>query len=149
MLGISGQRCCNLSLTSKHLPVQQENGNLEMALHGSFLPVPAVTVFPELQEALVPGKVVTVPGMLSFNVGRKTVTVSVTNLSDRPIQVCALLLLSLLIFTQCSTVMRARERLHHHYLVSCCITVSWSFDLAQSCCLQAATACLSYTCTCK
>jgi urease len=61
-----------------------------MALHGSFLPIPAVTVFPELQEALVPGKILTVPGLLSFNVGRKTVAVSVTNLSDRPIQVHAL-----------------------------------------------------------
>jgi urease len=65
-----------------------------MALHGSFLPVPAVTVFPELHEALVPGKILTVPGLLSFNVGRKTVTVSVTNLSDRPIQVRALVLVS-------------------------------------------------------
>jgi urease beta subunit len=68
----------------------QEHGDLGLALQGSFLPVPDLSVFPAVQasaQKMVPGKVFAVPGTLQLNARRHTINISVTNLSDRPIQV--------------------------------------------------------------
>ncbi len=72
-------------LVTVHNPIVGEHGDLKLALYGSFLPVP---VFASLKEpGELPGELLTMPGELELNVGRATVTVPVTNLGDRPIQV--------------------------------------------------------------
>ena len=74
-------------LVTVHQPIVAEDGNLEMALYGSFLPVPELSVFGEMEEADVPGTCVTADGKITLNEGRETVTLDVTNRGDRPIQV--------------------------------------------------------------
>lgn len=74
-------------LVTVHQPIAAEDGNLEMALYGSFLPVPELSVFGEMEEADVPGTCVTADGKITLNEGRATVTLDVTNRGDRPIQV--------------------------------------------------------------
>jgi len=76
-------------LVTLHTPICSEEGNLSLALYGSFLPLPAASAFaePHAEEGLVPGLVVTLPGAILLNEGRATVELSVTNTSDRPIQV--------------------------------------------------------------
>eukprot|EP00611_Tribonema_gayanum_P030756 TRINITY_DN863_c0_g1_i1.p1 TRINITY_DN863_c0_g1~~TRINITY_DN863_c0_g1_i1.p1 ORF type:complete len:880 (-),score=328.51 TRINITY_DN863_c0_g1_i1:499-3066(-) len=77
-------------LVTVHHPISQEHGDLNLALQGSFLPVPDPDSFPPLEphlKSIAPGKVFTAPGVLDLNAGRATLTLAVTNLSDRPIQV--------------------------------------------------------------
>jgi urease subunit gamma/beta len=74
-------------LVTVHHPIAAEHGDLALALHGSFLPVPDVAVFAATGADLIPGEVKTLPGELHLNAGRDTLSLSVTNLSDRPIQV--------------------------------------------------------------
>jgi urease subunit gamma/beta len=73
---------------------------LNLALYGSFLPVPSLDVFgprdtapdhrpgqrAEVDEG-TPGEVWVAPGELEINAGRTAVAVSVTHVGDRPIQV--------------------------------------------------------------
>ncbi|KAF9584003.1 hypothetical protein BGW38_007889 [Lunasporangiospora selenospora] len=79
-------------LVTIHDPISNENGNLELALHGSFLPIPDVDrFFPpiSLEEETAfphpPGAVLTVPGTLVLNKGRKRVKIEIVNTGDRPI----------------------------------------------------------------
>ena len=75
-------------LVTVHEPVAAENGNLKLALYGSFLPVPDLSVFGASdEEALQPGAYETCDGTLVLNSGRETVTLDVANMGDRPIQV--------------------------------------------------------------
>src|ERR1041384_7657353 len=74
-------------LVTVHHPVAAENGDLSLALHGSFLPVPSVLVFKALPDLGEPGASEILPGEIELNAGRETVTLAVTNLGDRPIQV--------------------------------------------------------------
>ena len=78
-------------LVTIHHPVSSTDGDLSLALYGSFLPVPDLSAFGPLGPAeggeLVLGAVVAQPGDMEINKGRGTVSLSVTNLSDRPIQV--------------------------------------------------------------
>ena len=76
-------------LVTIHHPLAAEDGNLTLALHGSFLPVPDLSVFAREAEHAdtEPGEVMTLAGELVLNAGRESVTLSVTNLGDRPIQV--------------------------------------------------------------
>ena len=67
-------------------PITLENGNLELALHGSFLPVPDVSVFAD-EEVETAGLVTAPEGTLTLNEGRASVTISVTNTDVRPIQI--------------------------------------------------------------
>jgi urease beta subunit len=60
---------------------------LALALHGSFLPVPALSVFGSGGVEEIPGAVTPAEGEIELNAGRKTMTVAVTNLGDRPVQV--------------------------------------------------------------
>ena len=62
------------------------DGDLALALHGSFLPMPALSVFGD-SGAAEPGAVYPAAGELTINAGREAVPLVVTNLSDRPIQV--------------------------------------------------------------
>jgi urease subunit gamma/beta len=74
-------------LVTVHHPIASENGNLALALHGSFLPVPAAALFPPVDADFEPGACTTSEGELEMNAGRKAVTLPVTNLGDRPVQV--------------------------------------------------------------
>ncbi|QDE80823.1 urease subunit gamma [Myxococcus xanthus] len=76
-------------LVTVHHPVVAEHGNLELALYGSFLPVPPLERFSAAArtEEGRPGEVRVQPGDVILNDGRDTVTVSVTHRGDRPIQV--------------------------------------------------------------
>jgi urease gamma subunit/urease beta subunit len=89
-------------LVTVHHPIAAENGDLSLALHGSFFPVPDVSIFAEDDQPLdehleadnakpaakaQPGQYITADESLVLNAGRETVSISVTNLGDRPIQV--------------------------------------------------------------
>ncbi|KAF9205530.1 hypothetical protein BGZ49_003894 [Haplosporangium sp. Z 27] len=81
-------------LITVHEPISNDNGNLELALHGSFLPIPDVdAVFPPISAAEEtaskhpPGAVVTLPGTLTLNKGRQRLKLEITNTGDRPIMV--------------------------------------------------------------
>jgi len=76
-------------LVTVHDPICRAQGDLALALYGSFFPLPPVEAFPldENDAAPVPGGVEVVPGELELNAGRATVEVTVTNRGDRPIQV--------------------------------------------------------------
>jgi len=74
-------------LVTVHHPIAAENGNLTLALHGSFLPVPALSLFSAAQPSLEPGAYEVRDGELELNAGRESISLSVTNLGDRPVQV--------------------------------------------------------------
>jgi urease subunit gamma/beta len=74
-------------LVTVHRPIAAEHGDLKFALHGSFLPVPDLSVFGLAQEDESPGEVFVQPGEIELNAGRESISLAVTNLGDRPIQV--------------------------------------------------------------
>lgn len=75
-------------LVTVHHPIAAEHGDLAMALYGSFLPVPELSVFAgeaSMEEA--PGALQAAGGSVQLNAGRTVTTLTVTNTADRPIQV--------------------------------------------------------------
>ncbi|KAK3040812.1 hypothetical protein RJ639_029156 [Escallonia herrerae] len=74
-------------LITIHDAILSENGNLELALHGSFLPVPSLEKFTEVLDDIIPGEFSFGGGCITLNSGRKAVILKVTNTGDRPIQV--------------------------------------------------------------
>ncbi|MEY2466307.1 MAG: urease subunit gamma/beta [Verrucomicrobiota bacterium] len=74
-------------LVTVHHPIASENGDLALALHGSFLPVPDVSVFKSVTDEAIPGSCEIKDGEIELNTGRATAELPVTNLGDRPIQV--------------------------------------------------------------
>jgi len=72
-------------LVTVHHPIALEQGDLGLALHGSFLPLPGA--FPSAAEVPTPGEVMAAPGDIELNAGRETVSLAVLNRGDRPIQV--------------------------------------------------------------
>ena len=74
-------------LVTVHQPIASEHGELALALHGSFLPVPNLSVFAATAQTFVPGEVSTLPGEVELNAGRRTLSLAVTNTGDRPVQV--------------------------------------------------------------
>jgi urease subunit gamma/beta len=75
-------------LVTVHHPIASEDGNLVLALHGSFLPVPGLSTFKSDDgEEEEPGGYVVQEGELELNAGRNAITLSITNLGDRPVQV--------------------------------------------------------------
>jgi urease len=80
-------------LVTVHHPISTDDGDLEKALYGSFLPVPAKELFPlpepktYLPEKM-PGAVVVTKARVVLNEGRKRIKLRVTSEGDRPIQVC-------------------------------------------------------------
>jgi len=74
-------------LVTVHHPIASENGDLKLALYGSFLPVPPLDAFKASGSDVEPGAIEVLPGELELNVGRETVSLAVTNLGDRPVQV--------------------------------------------------------------
>jgi urease subunit gamma/beta len=75
-------------LVTVHDPICRPDGDLALALHGSFLPVPDLAVFAAPEAADVPaGEVVIAAGELELYAGRARVALEVTSRGDRPIQV--------------------------------------------------------------
>lgn len=81
-------------LVTVHNPISTEDGDLEKALYGSFLPVPTQRFFPvsppESYEAQnEPGAVIvaTSSGRVKLNENRRRIRLRVTSKGDRPIQV--------------------------------------------------------------
>ena len=81
-------------LVTVHHPIAATDGDLALALYGSFLPVPSLSAFGEAGPAAAPapeeerpGELLPLPGELLLNAGREAISIQVTNLADRPIQV--------------------------------------------------------------
>ncbi|GKY96288.1 hypothetical protein MPSEU_000588500 [Mayamaea pseudoterrestris] len=82
-------------LLTVHDPICRQNGDLEAALKGSFLPVPDLAVFDEhddshhddLLHGYKPGQVLPCDSLITINAGRNFLEIPVVNIGDRPIQV--------------------------------------------------------------
>ncbi len=74
-------------LVTVHDPIAADDGDLDLALYGSFLPVPPLDRFAREEPALVPGERFIAPGEIVLNEGRREATLTVVNRGDRPIQV--------------------------------------------------------------
>jgi urease subunit gamma/beta len=75
-------------LVTVHHPIAAADGDLKLALFGSFLPVPSLSVFGEGTEPEpLPGAYEVAAGEIELNAGRTSAQVAVTNLGDRPVQV--------------------------------------------------------------
>jgi urease subunit gamma/beta len=81
-------------LVTVHQPIAAELGNLELALYGSFLPVPERDEFARAAAAdrrgspsVVPGELFVGDGDILINEGREAIQLTVANHGDRPIQV--------------------------------------------------------------
>lgn len=74
-------------LITIHDPVCCDNGNIELALLGSFLPVPSLDMFSGDLEDSMPGKIIFGEGNITLNAGRMAIILKVVNKADRPIQV--------------------------------------------------------------
>lgn len=75
-------------LVDVHCPTASEDGDLELALAGSFLPVPSLDVFGP-REPMSAGKLECSDGVIVLNADRAAVMLKVENTADRPIQVRA------------------------------------------------------------
>lgn len=89
-------------LVTVHHPISTNDGNLEKALYGSFLPIPDESLFSlpedgEYEGTKMPGAVVTVKGKVQINKDRKRIKLKVTSKGDRPIQVSVNTLLEILL----------------------------------------------------
>jgi urease subunit gamma/beta len=75
-------------LVTVHEPLSLEDGDLGLALYGSFLPIPDPAVFgPAEADAPAPGALDVAPGEIALYEGRVRITLEVTSRGDRPIQV--------------------------------------------------------------
>lgn len=74
-------------LVTVHQPIVAEHGDLALAFYGSFLPVPALSLFPPHDEDIAPGELTAVDGTIELNADRSRCELVVTNTGDRPIQV--------------------------------------------------------------
>jgi urease subunit gamma/beta len=78
-----------------HDPIVSELGNLELALYGSFLPVPERDEFARTAASrhrheplgVTPGELLIGDADIVINEGRDAIQLTVTNHGDRPIQV--------------------------------------------------------------
>lgn len=80
-------------LVTVHHPISSDDGDLEKALYGSFLPIPSEELFPlpdpkEYDSQKMPGALVPVKeGRIILKEGRKRIKLKITSKGDRPIQV--------------------------------------------------------------
>jgi urease subunit gamma/beta len=73
-------------LVTVHHPIALEDGDLELALYGSFLPPPRAASAPPAAEP-IPGECQVGKSPIVLNAERSAIQLFVTNLGDRPIQV--------------------------------------------------------------
>src|ERR1700716_2829625 len=73
-------------LVTIHRPIELQDVDLSLALYGSFLPLPAATLFSGGAVAdvdVVPGELLVAPGAIVLNEGRDTVELVVKSVGDR------------------------------------------------------------------
>ncbi|CBF89498.1 urease Ure [Aspergillus nidulans FGSC A4] len=92
-LQVEGTFTTGSYLVTVHHPISSDDGDLEKALYGSFLPIPPADTFPDpdpedyLPEK-VPGAVIPVKNArITLSEGRKRIKLKVMSKGDRPIQV--------------------------------------------------------------
>lgn len=84
-------------LVTVHQPISSDDGDLEKALYGSFLPVPRRELFSlpdpkEYDPQNMPGAVIPVKeGRITIHGGRRRIRLKIVSKGDRPIQVPGLL----------------------------------------------------------
>ncbi|ERN06914.1 hypothetical protein AMTR_s00005p00258880 [Amborella trichopoda] len=66
-------------LVTIHNAIATTDGNMELALHGSFLPVPAANMFVETHEHDIPGELIVGEGDIILNTGRHALVLEVLN----------------------------------------------------------------------
>jgi len=82
-------------LVTVHEPLCTDDGSIEKALYGSFLPIPPADSFfdPYPDDYLpkeAPGAVIPVKDrIIHLNPDKKRITLKVMNKGDRPVQVCS------------------------------------------------------------
>ncbi|GFS06275.1 urease, partial [Elysia marginata] len=85
-------------LVTVHKPISRLDGDLSLALYGSFLPVPSLDIFEKASsqtsdqyvtcpEDVTPGEMFIKEGKIIINEGRQSISLEVTSLCDRPIQI--------------------------------------------------------------
>ena len=83
---VEGTFADGTKLVTVHDPLSSMQGDLSLALHGSFLPLPPPFADVDDDE-LAPGAREIQPGEIELNAGRDTLEIDVVNRGDRPIQV--------------------------------------------------------------
>ena len=92
-LMVEGTFICGTYLVTVHHPVSSDDGDLEKALYGSFLPIPSQELFPlpdpvEYEAKKMPGAVIPAKAEnIILHPGRRRLKLKVTSKGDRPIQV--------------------------------------------------------------
>ena len=92
-LMVEGTFTTGTYLVTVHHPVSTDDGDLEKALYGAFLPIPSNDLFPlsdpaEYEPTKLPGAIIPVKqGNIVLHEGRKRIKLKVTSKGDRPIQV--------------------------------------------------------------
>jgi urease subunit gamma/beta len=86
---VEGTFADGTKLVTIHHPIAAEHGDLTLALYGSFLPVPESALFTQQanSDEQEPGAIMVAKDDIIINANRPTLTLIVTNLADRPIQV--------------------------------------------------------------
>ncbi|KAL4781735.1 hypothetical protein BJX76DRAFT_359593 [Aspergillus varians] len=92
VLQVEGTFATGTHLVTVDQPISSEDGDIEQALYGSFLPIPPDSLFPsypesEYESLNMPGAISPGEGKIKLNPGRKRARLRVTNKGDRPIQV--------------------------------------------------------------
>ena len=102
-LQVEGTFATGTYLVTVHHPISSDDGDLEKALYGSFLPIPPRDAFPDPNPAdymptNTPGAVIPVKHRrVTLNEGRKRIKLKVMSKGDRPVQVISKLII--LLFT--------------------------------------------------
>jgi len=92
-LQVEGTFTTGTYLVTVHHPICSDDGDLNKALYGSFLPLPSQDLFPLPQADVYdvekqPGSIICVKNKrITLNEGRKRVQLRVVSKGDRPIQV--------------------------------------------------------------
>lgn len=92
-LQVEGTFPTGTHLVTVDQPISSEDGDMEKALYGSFLPPPSQDLFPlptesEYEAAKMPGAIVPVKNSnIVLNERRRRLELKVTSKGDRPIQV--------------------------------------------------------------
>ncbi|KAF4211495.1 hypothetical protein CNMCM8980_001997 [Aspergillus fumigatiaffinis] len=92
-LQVEGTFLSGTYLVTVHHPISSDEGNLERALYGSFLPVPPREAFPDpdpedYMPEKMPGAVILAKdARIVLNDGRKRIRLKVMSKGDRPVQV--------------------------------------------------------------
>ncbi|GAT27415.1 urease Ure [Aspergillus luchuensis] len=92
-LQVEGTFTTGTYLVTVHNPISSDDGDLEKALYGSFLPIPPADAFPDpdpddYEPEKTPGAIIPVKNeRIVLNEGRKRIKLKVMSRGDRPIQV--------------------------------------------------------------